>query len=164
MASVQIARQPLGDDMKIYTNRSLVGPQAPAFSMARDVVRIVITAVLAGTGFALLLALTVLSLTVLAPPAQASGSPTLASSGSEPGRGAGMETPVKQDASADFPAIPPVVASAAAADLPQIPAHEAVFDSLPKSGTATPAVLYLLLALAAGFLAFFAYSLVRRKS
>jgi LPXTG-motif cell wall-anchored protein len=164
MASVQIARQPLWDNMKIFVNRSLVGPQAPVVSMARDVVRIVIAAVLAGTGFALLLALSVLSLTVIAPPAQASGSPTVASSEPDPGRGSAMETPGKQDASADHPAIPPVVASAAAADLPQVPAHEAVFDSLPKTGTARPAVLYLLLALAAGFLAFFVYSLVRRKS
>ncbi|MBI3528102.1 MAG: marine proteobacterial sortase target protein [Betaproteobacteria bacterium] len=76
--------------MKIFSNRSLVGPQTPAFSMARDVVRIVIAAVLAGTGFALLLALTVLSLTVIAPPAQASGAPVLASA--EPDQAAGPPT------------------------------------------------------------------------
>jgi len=155
---------PWRNDMKIFLNRSLVGPQTQAISVARDVVRIVIAAVLAGTGFALLLALTVLSLSVIAPPAQASGSPAVASSEPDPGRGSAMELPGKQDASADHPAIPSVVASAAAADLPQVPAHEAVFDSLPKTGTARPAVLYLLLALAAGFLAFFVYSLVRRKS
>lgn len=164
MASVQVARQPLGDDMNNFTNRSLVGPQAPAFSVARDVVRIVIAAVLAGTGFALLLALTVLSLTVIAPPAQASGAPTLSSSEADPGRGNAMERHGKQDAALDHTAIQPIVASAAAADLPQVSKHEAVFDSLPKTGTARPAVLYLLLALAAGFLAFFAYSLARRKS
>lgn len=149
--------------MKIFVNRSLAGPQVPAIAVARDVARIVMTAVLAGVIFALLLALTVLSLTVIAPPAQASGAPTLSSSAPEPGRGAGIETPGKQDASSSD-AIPPVVGSAAAADLPQVPAHQAVYDSLPKTGTATPAALYLLLALAAGFLAFFAYSLARRKS
>ena len=150
--------------MKVFLNRSLVGPQTQAISVARDVARIVIAAVLTGTGFALLLALTVLSLTVIAPPAQASGSPTVASPEPDPGRGSAMEMPGKQDASADHPAISPVIASAAAADLPQVPAHEAVYDSLPKTGAVTPAVLYLLLALAAGLLALFAYSLVRRKS
>lgn len=76
--------------MKTFSNRSLVGPQMSAFSMARDVVRIVITAVLAGTVLALLLALTVLSLTVIAPPAQASGAPVLASA--EPDQAAGPLT------------------------------------------------------------------------
>jgi Ca-activated chloride channel family protein len=80
----------MGDDMNIFSNRSLVGPQTPAFSMARDVVRIVITAVLAGTAFALLLALAVLSLTVIAPPAHASGTPMLASA--EPDQAAGLAT------------------------------------------------------------------------
>lgn len=131
--------------------------------MARDMLRVVMTAVLAGTGFALLLALAVLSLTVIAPPAQASGAPALVSSEPDPGRGSGTQAPGKQDASADRPAIQPVVASAAAADLPQVLRHEAVYDSLPKTGTATPAVLYLLLALGAGFLAFFAYSLAKRR-
>jgi len=149
--------------MKTIANRSLVGPQAPDLSMARDVLRIVITAVLAGTGFALLLALTVLSLTVIAPPAQASGGPALASSGSDQGRGSGADTPGKQDTSPDHPAIQPAVASAAAADLPRESTHEGVYNSLPKTRTATPAVLYLLLALGAGFLAFFAYSLARRR-
>jgi|tagenome__1003787_1003787.scaffolds.fasta_scaffold20357339_2 hypothetical protein len=51
-------------------------------SAARDIVRIVIAAVLAGTGFSVLMALAVLSLTVIAPPAQASGAPALTSSGS----------------------------------------------------------------------------------
>ena len=82
--------------MKVFSNRSLVGPQAPAFSMARDVVRIVITAVLAGAGFALLLALAVLSLTVVAPPAQASGAIVLASSDPDPVAGATGEKPGEQ--------------------------------------------------------------------
>jgi len=149
--------------MKSFANSSLVGSQVPAFSMARDIVSIVLTAVLAGTGFALLLALTVLSLTVIAPPAQASGAPTLASSEPDPGRGSGTQAPGNQDASSDHPAIQPAVASATAADLPQVLRHEGVYDSLPKTGTATPAVLYLLLALGAGFLAFFVYSLARRR-
>ena len=151
--------------MKIIANRSLVGLQAADFSMVRDVLRIVITAVLAGTGFALLLALTVLSLTVIAPPAQASGGPTLASSEPDQGRGSGMERPGKQDATPVLAAGQPAGTPAAApVNLPRDSTHEGVYDSLPKTGTARPAVLYLLLALAAGFLAFFAYSLVRRKS
>jgi len=163
MASVQIARQPPGDDMDNFSNRSLAGSRTPAFTMARDVARMIVTAVVAGTGFALLLALTVLSLTVISPPAQASGAPSLASSEPDQGHGSGTQAPGKQDAAPDHPAIQPVVASVAAADLPQVPRHEAVYDSLPKTGTTTPAVLYLLLALGAGFLAFFAYSLARRR-
>jgi LPXTG-motif cell wall-anchored protein len=151
--------------MKIFANRSLVGPQAPDLSMARDVLRIVITALLAGTGFALLLALTVLSLTVIAPPAQASGGPTLASSEPDQGRGGGMQTPGKQNATPVLAASQPAGTPAAApVNLPRASTHEGVFNSLPKTGSATPAVLYLLLALGAGFLAFFAYSLARRKS
>jgi hypothetical protein len=150
--------------MKVIANRSLVGPQAPDLSMARDVLRIVITAVLAGTGFALLLALTVLSLTVISPPAQASGGPTLASSEPDQGRGSGMQTPGEQDATPVLAASQPAgTPTAVPVNLPRDSTHEGVFNTLPKSGTATLAVLYLLLALGAGFLAFFAYSLARRR-
>ena len=149
--------------MNLFPNRSLAGPQAPAVSMARDVIRIVITAVLAGTAFALLLALTVLSLTVIAPPAQASGAPTLASSEPVEGRRTEMEAPGKQDAGSVQLAAQAVSASAAApVSLPQQSTHEA--DSRPKSGTSSPALLYLLLVLGAGFLGLFVYSLAKRKS
>jgi LPXTG-motif cell wall-anchored protein len=149
--------------MNIIANRSLVGAQAPELSMARDVFRILITAVLAGTGFALLLALTVLSLTVIAPPAQASGGPTLVSSEPDPSRGTGMESPGKQDVTmvlaAGQPAGTPAVAPV---NPPRDSTHEGVYESLPKTGTATSAVLYLLLALGA-VPAFFAYLLARRR-
>jgi Ca-activated chloride channel homolog len=82
--------------MNNFSNRSLVGPQSPAFAVARDVVRIVITAVLAGTGFALLLALTVLSLTVIAPPAQASSAPEPASADTDHAVGVQGEKPGEQ--------------------------------------------------------------------
>jgi LPXTG-motif cell wall-anchored protein len=149
--------------MNNFSNRSLVGPQTPALSMARDVARMVIAAVLVGTGFALLLALAVLSLTVIAPPTQASGGPVLASPEPDPGRESTMQTPGKQDATPVHPAGQPV-ATPAAASLPRDATHEGIFDSLPKTGTATPAMLYLILALVAGFLVFFVYSLARRKS
>jgi hypothetical protein len=67
-------------NMNTLSNRNLVS--VPRVSAARDIVRIVIAAVLAGTGFAMLMALVVLSLTVISPPAQASGAPALTSSGS----------------------------------------------------------------------------------
>ena len=166
MTFVQVAHQQQpGNDMNLFPNRSLAGPQAPAVSMARDVIRIVITAVLAGTAFALLLALTVLSLTVIAPPAQASGAPTLASSEPIQGRGTEMEAPGQQDAGPVHLAAQAASAPAAApVSLPQQSTHEAVYDSLPKSGTSSPTLLYLLLALGAGFLGLFVYSLARRKS
>ncbi len=76
-----------------------------------------------------------------------------------------METPAKRDATPAHPAGQPVGTPAVApASLLGDSTHERVFDSLPKTGTVMPAVLYLLLALAAGFLAFFVYSRVRRKS
>lgn len=69
-----------GDNMNTLSNRNLVS--VPRVSAARDIVRIVIAAVVAGTGFSVLMALTVLSLAVIAPPVQASGAPALTSSGS----------------------------------------------------------------------------------
>jgi hypothetical protein len=164
MASVQVALQPLGDDMKIFTNHSLAGAQAPVVSVARDVVRIVIAAVLAGTAFAVLLALTVLSLTVIAPPAQASGGEVVTSAGSGSGRAIEMQTPPAQTIalqSAGPQGVPPTAAPTAVS--PES-THEGVYNSLPKDGTGTPVVLYLLLMLGAGFLAYFAYSLARRKA
>ena len=147
--------------MNLFLNRSLAGPQAPAVSITRDVIRIVITAVLAGTAFALLLALTVLSLTVIAPPAQASGAPTLASSEPGEGRSTEMEAPGKQDAGSVQLAAQAVSASAPVS-LPQQLTLQA--DSRPQSATSSPALLYVLLALGAGLLALFVYSLAKRKS
>ena len=148
--------------MKIYSNRSFAGPQAPAFSMARDVVRIVIAAVLAGTGFALLLGLTVLSLTVIAPPAQASGTPIVTSSESNPGAEIDSEKPGKVDAGRVLLAVAPTATQAKPAGPPLDSTHERVFESQHKPDT--PVVLYLILALVAGFLAFFVHSLARRNS
>ena len=153
-------RQP-GNDMNLFLNRSLAGPQAPAVSITRDVIRIVITAVLAGTAFALLLALTVLSLTVIAPPAQASGAPTLASSEPVEGRSTEMEAPAKQDAGSVQLAAQAVSASAPVS-LPQQLTLQA--DARSRSATSSPALLYVLLAIGAGLLALFVYSLAKRKS
>jgi hypothetical protein len=164
MASVQVALQPLGDDMKIFTNHSLAGAQAPVVSVARDVVRIVITAVLAGTAFAVLLALTVLSLTVIAPPAQASGSVVTTSTDSGPSSGSEMQASAKPDVIALQAAGQQNATPAAPTAVPPEPTHEGVYNSLPKTEAGKPVVLYLLLVLGAGFLAYFAYSLARRKS
>ena len=65
--------------MNTLSNCNLVS--VPRVSAARDIVRIVIAAVVAGTGFSILMALAVLSLTVIAPPVHASGAPGLSSSG-----------------------------------------------------------------------------------
>ena len=68
--------------MKMFWNRSLIVSEAPQFSIARDLVRFVVTAVLAGTGFAVLLALTILGLSLVAPPAEASSGPAVRNEGS----------------------------------------------------------------------------------
>lgn len=65
--------------MRMFWNRDLVGAESPGESIARDLFRFVVTAVVAGTGFALLLALTILGLALVAPPAEASGLPAAAS-------------------------------------------------------------------------------------
>ena len=162
MATVQIARQLLEGDMNIFSNRSLVGPQTPAIAMARDVARIVIAAVLVGTGFALLLALTVLSLTVIAPPAQASGAPALVSSEPEQTPRAPSEKPGEQTSEQTGGSLlgEAFAAQALPADVPQGRSKEGVFSSLP--GLATPVGWSLILALLAGVLAFIVYA--RRKA
>src|SRR3954463_1208938 len=66
-------------NMNTLSNCNLVS--VSRVSAARDIVRIIVAAVLAGTGFSVLMALAVLSLTVIAPPVQASGAPALTSSG-----------------------------------------------------------------------------------
>jgi Ca-activated chloride channel family protein len=73
MAGVQV-RTLLEAIMKLFWNRDLVGADAPGDSIARDLLRFVVTAAVAGIGFALLLALTILGLTLVAPPAEASSS------------------------------------------------------------------------------------------
>jgi Ca-activated chloride channel family protein len=60
--------------MKTLQDRAPMALRADSTSLLRDVVRFVALAVVAGTGFAILLAFTILGLTVIAPPvAQASG-------------------------------------------------------------------------------------------
>ena len=132
--------------MKSFANSSLVGPQAPAFSMARDVVHIVITALLAGSGFAVLLALAVLSLTVIAPPAQASGAPVLESS--EPAqttRPPSAEQGAQSGVSLQGEAF---AAQVLPAKVPQGRSNEGVFGSQP--GMAAASGWVLILALLAG--------------
>lgn len=143
--------------MNTLSNRSLAGSQAPAVSIGRDVVRIVMAAVLAGTGFALLLALAVLSLTVIAPPAQASGAPTLTSAEPNPGAGIDSKMPGKLDAA-------PIRLAAAPISTQPKPADPPLDSTQSQHKADRPVVLYLVLALVAGFLAFLAYSLVKRKS
>ena len=67
--------------MKMFWNRSLIVSEAQGYSIARDLVRFVVTAVLAGTGFAILLAVTILGLALVAPPAEASSGPAVKNEG-----------------------------------------------------------------------------------
>ena len=99
------------------------------FSAARDIVRIVIAAVLAGTGFSILMALAVLSLTVIAPPAQASGAPGITSSGS-------ADVARATDNQPEAPTGTTFIGAAAAAQplvtaAPAIPDKQAPAQSLP---------------------------------
>ncbi|MEO8136940.1 MAG: hypothetical protein ABI831_23550 [Betaproteobacteria bacterium] len=146
--------------MKIIANRIGMGLQVPDMTMARDVLRLVVTAVLAGTGFALLLALTVLSLTVISPPAAASGSPALASSGPGFADSSVASAPGGQIAAADSSLGIP---AAAAASLPPVVTHPGVIDAPAKTGGASSNLLWLVIALVAGVLAFSVASLARRK-
>jgi hypothetical protein len=148
------------NDMKTIANRNWMGLQAPDMAMTRDVLRLVITAVLAGIGFALLLALTVLSLTVISPPAAASGAPALASSDSAIADSGAASGPGEQIAVAGQSLGMPV---AAAASLPPAGAQARLMDPPATSGAASPALLWLVIALVAGVLAFSVVSLARRK-
>lgn len=76
--------------MKMFWNRDLVGADAPGDSIIRDLIRFVLAAVVAGTGFSILLALTLLGLTLMAPPAEAS------SAAIEKGSGISAERPGDQ--------------------------------------------------------------------
>ncbi len=147
--------------MNITAPRVLAGTPQPTVSIARDIVRIVVTAIVAGTAFALLLALAVLSLTVIAPPAQASGAPVVTESEIGPGTGGDVKAPMKTDVAPLQLAAAPAVAQAKPIDPALDTVHERAFEAQKP---ATPTALYLVLALVAGFLAFFVYSLARRKS
>ena len=143
--------------MEIFSNRSFAAPRTPALSMARDVVRIVITAVLAGTGFAVLLALAILSLTVITPPAHASGTPPLASS--EPDQAAGPQTRRPGEQSGGSLQGEVFAAQALPANVPQGRSDEGVSGSQPRM--ASVAGWSLILALLAGALGLIVYA--RRK-
>ncbi|HJP99218.1 MAG TPA: hypothetical protein VJ862_11695 [Rhodanobacteraceae bacterium] len=137
-----------GGNMNTFSNPDLAAV-APA-SAARDIVRIVIVAALAGTGFAILLALAVLSLTVIAPPAIASGGAAVVSSEPAQGARATADTPLDR-ASANFIG-EAVAAQPAPASVPLTRGEAAADDSV--LGMPKLAVLALVLALLAGVAAF----------
>jgi hypothetical protein len=146
---VQIARFFYAEgNMNTCSNRNLVS--VPAVSAARDIVRIVIAAALAGTGFAILLALAVLSLSVIAPPAIASGSPAMAAS--EPAEMARPSDGKAVDQARGNFIGEAVAAQPAPASAPPARADEAAGDSL--LGMPKLAALALILALLAGAAAF----------
>jgi hypothetical protein len=147
---VQIARFFYAEgNMDTCSNRNLVS--VPAVSAARDIVRIVIAAALAGTGFAILLALAVLSLSVISPPAIASGSPAMATS--EPAEMARpTDTKAVDQARGNFIGEAVAAQPAPASAPPARAADEAQGDSL--LGMPKLAALALILALLAGAAAF----------
>jgi len=152
-------------EMKTLSLRNLATPPGaaktnpPSPGVARDILRVVTMAVLAGTAFALLLALTVLSLTVIAPPAQASGALGTVTetpvNGGGPGIGAVTVAPIHL-AAAD-PQL-----QAGAKQPPQVAVHEKAYESLEKSRPRV--VIYIALALLAAFLGYFGYTAVKGKS
>ena len=168
--------------MKILANRNLaaalgsfgvvstgpIGSPAAGSAIVRDVARMIVTAVIAGTAFALLLALAVLSLTVVAPPAHASGAPTVVTyestatpnaSGDQPAAHATAQ--LVADASSARAAAdsskPHVLPATASQDMPR----ESTFSTLVKGFSPG---LVLILALVAILVAFFLYAVVRRKA
>lgn len=134
--------------MNSCSNRNLVS--VPPASAARDFVRIVIAAALAGSGFAILLALAVLSLSVIAPPAAASGVPAMESSGPAQTTPATDDRPVDQ-ARATF--IGEAVAAQPAPAASSLSRGEAARDD-SLLGMPKLAALALVLALLAGAAAF----------
>ncbi|HVY06239.1 MAG TPA: hypothetical protein VHB46_09705 [Burkholderiales bacterium] len=144
--------------MNLLASRSLAGSPEPTASIARDIGRIVVTAVVAGTAFALLLALTVLSLTVIAPPAQASGSPTVVTAVPANGTPEGA-------ASLGAPEAPAVQIAAVtpAAPKPTVPVqvaeHERLYDTMRADSKSLG--LYVGLAALAGLLGFFMFRRMR---
>ena len=151
--------------MKTLSLRNLAAPlgaadtKAPLPGVARDILRTVTTAVLAGTAFALLLALTVLSLTLIAPPAQASG--TLVTVTETPVNGGGPDTAADTAAPLHLAAAEPQP-QAQTKQPPQVAVHEKTYESLEKSKF--PLVFYIVLALVAAFLGYFGYTMAKGKS
>ncbi|HEX4984794.1 MAG TPA: hypothetical protein VFV71_01855 [Burkholderiales bacterium] len=153
--------------MNLLAARPLDPRPAPAreraLAISLDVARAVVTAALAGTVFALLLALAVLSLTVVAPPAQASGAPVATSDA--PGNAPEMAASAAEKPAAPIhlaavparpqdPAVQPAQPAAAAA-------HAEVYESL--HGSSRPLVLYLLAGIAAALAGFAVYSLSKKR-
>ncbi len=134
--------------------------------MARDIARMVFTAVVAGTAFAILLALAVLSLTVVAPPAHASGAPTVVTyeSTSTPDAHDGKTAAPSAQATGQMVADatpasgkPHVLPATASQDMPR----ESTFSKLVNGFSPG---LVLILALVSVLVAFFIYAVVRRKA
>jgi ABC-type antimicrobial peptide transport system permease subunit len=170
--------------MKILANRNLaaalgsfgaasatsIGSPAAGPAIVRDIARMVFTAVVAGVAFALLLALAVLSLTVVAPPAHASGAPTVVTyeSISPPDAhtsASGKPAQATSQMVADATPTRPAADSGKSHVLPATPAqdvpHESTFSKL-VSGFSPG--LVLILALVAVLVAFFIYAVARRKA
>ena len=151
--------------MKTLSLRNLATPlgaaatKAPSPGVARDILRMVTMAVLAGTAFALLLALTVLSLTVIAPPAQASGALGTVTETSVNDGGSGTGAPTVEPIHL---AVADPQPQAGAKQPPQVAAHARMYESLEKSKS--PLVFYLALALLAAFLGYFGYTVAKGKS
>ena len=126
----------------------------------------IVTAVVAGTAFALLLALAVLSLTVVAPPAHASGAPTVVTYESTSTPDAHSGKSVGQSAEATSRLVADATpASGKPHVLPATPTQE-----MPRESTFSKLVngfspgLVMILALVTVLVAFFIYAVVRRKA
>ena len=145
----------------LATPQGVVENKAPSTGMARDILRVVTTAVFAGAAFALLLALTVLSLTVIAPPAHASGGPVTVIDMPKDGDGIGVAVSGNNDATPIQLGDATPQPQAKPAQPPQVALHEQVYESLEK--TKPPVVLYVVLALGAGLLGYFGYRVVKGK-
>ncbi|MEO8005864.1 MAG: hypothetical protein ABI771_13205 [Betaproteobacteria bacterium] len=171
--------------MKILANRNLatalgsfgaasaapIGSPAAGSAIVRDVARMIVTAVIAGTAFALLLALAVLSLTVVAPPAHASGAPTVETYVSTATPDAHGDKPTDHSSQASSQMVADASSARAAADSSRshvLPATAS--QDMPRESTFTSLVngfspgLVLILALVAVLLAFFVYAVARRKA
>ena len=145
----------------LATPQGAVETKAPSTGMARDILRVATMAVFAGTAFALLLALTVLSLTVIAPPAHASGSPVTVIDMPTDGGGIGVATSGNDDATPIQLAEATPQPQAKPTQPAQVTVHEQVYESLEK--TKPPVVLYGVLALVAGLLGYLGYRVMKGK-
>ena len=145
----------------LATPHSAVENKALPTGIARDILRLVTMAVFAGTAFALLLALTVLSLTVIAPPAHASGSPITVIDMPTDGGGMGVAISENKDATPIQLTDATPQPQAKPTQPPQVAVHEQVYESLEK--TKPPVVLYGVLALSAGLLGYLGYRVMKGK-